>query len=79
VLVHFSVDQPPVLTDDTRELARDAGADLEGGRHGGRSTFVARLSPRTEARERGDIELAIDTGRMHFFDPETGMRIEGAD
>ncbi len=79
VLVHFSVDQPPVLTDDTRELARDAGADLEGGRHGGRSTFVARLSPRTEARERGDIELAIDTSRMHFFDPETGVRIEGAD
>jgi hypothetical protein len=37
------------------------------------------LSPRTEARERGDIELAIDTGRMHFFDPDTGMRIEGAD
>jgi multiple sugar transport system ATP-binding protein len=77
VLVHFSVDSPPVLTDDTRELARDAGtAELEAGKHAGRSTFVARLSPRTEARERSDIELAIDTSRVHFFDPDTGSRIE---
>jgi multiple sugar transport system ATP-binding protein len=77
VLVHFSVDSPPVLTDDTRELARDAGtAELEAGKHAGRSTFVARLSPRTEARERSDIELAIDTSRVHFFDPDTGSRID---
>ena len=79
VLVHFTVDVPPVLTDDTRELARDAGAaELEAGRHEGRSTFVARLSPRTEARERADVELVVDTSRMHFFDPDTGSSIEGA-
>ena len=79
VLVHFTVDAPPVVTDDTRELARDAGAaELEAGRHEGRSTFVARLSPRTEARERADVELAVDTSRMHFFDPDTGSRIEGS-
>jgi len=79
VLVHFSVDEPPVLTDDTRELARDAGAELEPGKHDSRSRFVARLSPRSEARERTDVELAVDTSRMHFFDPETGSRIEGAE
>ena len=79
VLVHFTVEAPPVVTDDTRELARDAGAaELETGKHEGRSTFVARLSPRTEARERADVELAVDTSRMHFFDPDTGSRIEGA-
>ncbi len=79
VLVHFTVDVPPVLTDDTRELARDAGAaELEAGRHEGRSTFVARLSPRTEARERAEIELAVDTSRLHFFDPESGSSIEGS-
>ena len=79
VLVHFTVEAPPVVTDDTRELARDAGAaELETGKHEGRSTFVARLSPRTEARERADVELAVDTSRMHFFDPDTGSRIEGS-
>ena len=66
-----------MLTDDTRELARDAGlVELEGDRHEGRSTFVARLSPRTEARPRSDIELVVDTSRMHFFDPDTGSTIE---
>ena len=80
VLVHFSIDVPPVLTEDTRELARDAGAaELEEERREGRSTFVARLSPRSEARLRDEIELVIDTSRMHFFDPDTGQGIyEGA-
>jgi multiple sugar transport system ATP-binding protein len=76
VLVHFTVDAPPVLTEDTRELARDAGVgELETERHEGRSPFVARLSPRTEAQERQDIQLVVDTSRMHFFDPETGAGI----
>ena len=39
------------------------------------STFVARIDPRTGAAERQTIELGIDTARMHFFDPETGMGI----
>jgi multiple sugar transport system ATP-binding protein len=76
VLIHFTVDAPPVLTEDTRELARDAGVgELETERHEGRSPFVARLSPRTEAQERQDIQLVVDTSRMHFFDPETGSGI----
>jgi multiple sugar transport system ATP-binding protein len=76
VLVHLMIDAPPVLTEDTRELARDSGiGELETERHEGRSPFVARLSPRTEARERQDIQLVVDTSRMHFFDPETGSGI----
>ena len=76
VLIHFTVDAPPVLTEDTRELARDAGVgELESERHEGRSPFVARLSPRTEAQERQDMQLVVDTSRMHFFDPETGSGI----
>ena len=49
--------------------------ELETERHEGRSPFVARLSPRTEAQERQDIQLVVDTSRMHFFDPETGSGI----
>jgi multiple sugar transport system ATP-binding protein len=82
VLVHFDLDAPPVLTDDTRELARDAGI-LEhrtAGAHA-TSTFVARLDPRTGARKREPIELAVDTTRLYFFDPSTGLSIhdDGAD
>jgi multiple sugar transport system ATP-binding protein len=77
VLVHFTVAAPPVLTEDTKELARDLGAHDP--HHTGRattSTFVARLDPRTQAKEREPIELAVDMTRLHFFDPETGLGID---
>jgi multiple sugar transport system ATP-binding protein len=78
VLVHFPIDAPPVLTEDTRELVRDTGApveELEGRAEAGTSTFVARLDPRTGAAEREMLELFIDTDRLHFFDPKTGLGI----
>ncbi|MDP9184941.1 MAG: sn-glycerol-3-phosphate ABC transporter ATP-binding protein UgpC [Actinomycetota bacterium] len=78
VLVHFTVAEPPVLTEDTKELARDLGVhDGNHERHRPEtSTFVARLDPRTHARERELIDLVIDTARLHFFDPETGLGID---
>ena len=78
VLVHFPIDAPPVLTEDTRELARDTGTaieEFEGRVQAGTSTFVARLDPRTHAEERQSLELFIDTERLHFFDPQTGLGI----
>ena len=87
VLVHFSVDAPPVLTEDTRELVGEQSGpmaqasvivqDLEKAVETGTSTFVARLDPRTRAAERQPLELAVDTGRLHFFDPQTGLGIYG--
>src|SRR5512132_1619230 len=77
ILIHFPVDAPPVMTDDTRELFRDTGAlaDLEGRAEGGASTFVARLDPRSGVAERERLELYVDTARLHFFDPRTGAGI----
>jgi multiple sugar transport system ATP-binding protein len=79
VLVHFKVDAPVVLTEDTKELAVDAGAetleDFEQRAKQEHSVFVAALNPRTTAAEGEGLELFVDTGRMHFFDPETGMGI----
>jgi multiple sugar transport system ATP-binding protein len=79
VLVHFDVDAPPVLTEDTKELARDAGSHdrLDAAAERNTSTFVARLDPRTRAEKRKPIELAIDTTRLYFFDPTTGESIDG--
>ena len=61
VLVHFMVDAPPVLTEDTRELVGAQSGpmaqtnvvveDLERAAEIGMSTFVARLDPRTTAAE----------------------------
>ena len=33
--------------------------------------LCARVSPRTRAAEGKDVELAVDTSRLYFFDPET--------
>jgi len=80
VLVHFGVDAPPVLTDDTKELIAETGEapeQLEARTLSMGSTFVARLHPETEARERERLDILVDTRRLHFFDPVTSAGIYG--
>jgi multiple sugar transport system ATP-binding protein len=78
VLAHFTVDAPPVVTDDTKELVRDLGGteQLEARAEQGTSPFVARLDPRTRARRGEPLEMVVDVERMHFFDLETGAGID---
>jgi multiple sugar transport system ATP-binding protein len=80
VLVHFPIDAPPAVTEDVVELAVDAGrADQEAVRQAGADTtnVIARLNPRTSARNGERIELEVDTRRLHFFDPDDGTAIYG--
>ena len=78
VLAHFAVDAPPVLTEDTRELARDREETdrLEGLVAERVSTFVAKIDPRAQVRLGDTVDLVVDTSRLHLFDPEDGSRIE---
>jgi multiple sugar transport system ATP-binding protein len=39
------------------------------------STFVARVDPETTAREGQQMRLVVDTRRLHFFDPGSGLAI----
>ena len=78
IFAHFTVDAPPVLTEDTRDLAADRGLnheELEGEAERGSAKFVARLNPRTSAVRGKAMELAIDVRRLQFFDLETGKAI----
>jgi multiple sugar transport system ATP-binding protein len=79
IVIHFTLDAPMVLTEDTKELAHDAsGGALEvltTQAEESKSRFVAQLDPRTHVREGDRIELVVDTARFHFFDPETGLAI----
>ncbi len=79
VVIHFKVQAPAVLTQDAKELAVDVGVEavqsVEQAAQAGESFFLARLNPRTQAREREPIELVVDTGRMHYFDPDSGLGI----
>ena len=76
LLVHFGLDAEPVLTEDILELAAETGLeepDVTAG--GGRAIWVARVSPRSAAREGEPLRLTVDTGQLHFFDPESGTAI----
>jgi ABC-type sugar transport system ATPase subunit len=74
VYVHFGVDAPAVITNDTLDLAADAELLTEVDA-GTRATFVARLNPRTSAQRGQPITLQVDTRRLHFFDRDTGEAI----
>src|SRR5829696_2564092 len=80
VMVHFSVDAPPAITDEVRELQEDAGTE-EGGpgaptqEEGGRTIMVGRFGARSKATKGEKIRVAVDTRALHFFDPGTGKGI----
>jgi multiple sugar transport system ATP-binding protein len=77
VMVHFTVDAKPALTEDVRELAEDlAGApDPTAQPEEGRTVMVGRFSPRTRVKEGDSTEVAVDTRSLHFFDADTGLAI----
>jgi len=81
VVIHFKVEAPEVITEDVRELAHDVGQEalqaVEQRAQAGHSEFLARLNPRTSAREGDPIDLVVDVRRLHFFDPATGLGIYG--
>jgi multiple sugar transport system ATP-binding protein len=84
VYVHFNVPADPVTTREVVEAlvieaAEDEEARIAAERErGGGVAFIARLERTTEARERQPLDVEVDITRLHFFDPETGARLDGA-
>ncbi|QBI54176.1 ABC transporter ATP-binding protein [Streptomonospora litoralis] len=76
LLVHFRLPAPPVVTEDTKELARDAGADQVDAATPD-SDVIARFSPRSQARTGQPVRVRVDTARLYFFDPATGDAVWG--
>jgi multiple sugar transport system ATP-binding protein len=73
ILVHFTIDVPPLLTDDLKELALETGEteeslETEQPRH---TTFIASFDADSTAAEGDLVEVLVDTHALHFFDPET--------
>jgi multiple sugar transport system ATP-binding protein len=79
VLVHFRIEAPPVVTDDTKELAAETDEvleeELEREAADHRAVFVARFDADSAAAEGDRVEVVVDTAAMHFFDPTTGDAI----
>jgi multiple sugar transport system ATP-binding protein len=75
VLVHFSSEATGVVPS---AAAADVGEDADirlGGddaeENGAATRLVARVSPKSRIAVGSEIELAVDTTRLYFFDPET--------
>jgi multiple sugar transport system ATP-binding protein len=79
IMAHFTIDAPPALTEDVRELAQDVGDEraVEEAAEGSKqhTTMVGRFDSRAEVKEGEIAEVAVDTRGLHFFDPETGLGI----
>jgi len=77
IMVHFTVDARPALTEDVRELAQDVGDERavqqdEGAQE---TTLVGRFGARSRVKEGEMAEVAVDTRALHFFDADTGLGI----
>jgi multiple sugar transport system ATP-binding protein len=79
VIVHFELESASVRPSEV-------GAETNGTADGipiaelvtnrGRAPLTARVDPRTSAETGGALRLALDVGRLHFFDPETQRALE---
>jgi multiple sugar transport system ATP-binding protein len=81
IMAHFTVDAPPALTEDVKELAADVGDEraVQEAAAGTKqhTTMVGRFNARSQVKQGEVVEVAVDTRSLHFFDPETGLGIYG--
>jgi len=76
-LVHFTIESPPVLTDDVRE-AYEAADDTEGAggllaAEPGTTTLAAKLDGTVRATAGDRLRLSVRTSLAHLFDAESGL------
>src|SRR5580700_3635362 len=73
----FTIDAPPVEHASITSAARgdDDEDDTVTALAGGKSLWTARVSSRSAVRPGQPLQLAIDTTRLHFFDPASGESI----
>jgi multiple sugar transport system ATP-binding protein len=69
--VIFAVDAAPVDVGGARDHDEDEALLGDA-----RTLFTARLDPLTSARAGARLVLAVDPSRFHYFDPESGLRLE---
>jgi multiple sugar transport system ATP-binding protein len=77
IVAHFDIDARPALTDDVRELAADVGEELSN--QAPHTTMVGRFGADSAIHKGQQVEVAVDTRALHFFDPDTGAGIYDTD
>jgi multiple sugar transport system ATP-binding protein len=78
IMAHFAIKAAHAETDETRELAKDAGASDTGPQIGAKedeAVMVGRFGARSRVKPGDEIAAVVDTRALHFFDPEQGSGI----
>ena len=81
ILAHVEVHAKPVVTEDVVEGAvvdteeHEVAADLLSESNGAKATLVGRLDPASRVKPDSEVELAVDTEKLQFFDLETGFAV----
>jgi multiple sugar transport system ATP-binding protein len=79
LLLHLRTNMRPAVTEATKVVAADVDEEAVAALHrqasAGEAMVVARFDTRSHARVGDTVEVAVDTERLHFFDPETGDAI----
>ena len=76
--VIFAIDAPPVEHKDIADLApQDEEDESAVPLYQGKSLWTARVNARSKVRAGDRVELGVDTRNLHFFDPDSGLAIEG--
>ncbi|MDX6409524.1 MAG: multiple sugar transport system ATP-binding protein [Gaiellaceae bacterium] len=72
VYIHFGVAGKAVRGADVKAAVGQEAAEVAETKG---NVWVARVDRDTGVQEEGNVELAVDTSRLHFFDPESGEAI----
>jgi multiple sugar transport system ATP-binding protein len=73
--VIFTIDAPIVEHSSLSQAISDENDDSAIALAGGKSQWTARVAARSHVKPGEQIELAIDTSDLHFFDPDSGLSI----
>jgi multiple sugar transport system ATP-binding protein len=77
--VIFAIDAPPVdhpsISDASRADGDEDETEAVTALAGGKSLWTARVSARSAVRPGASLEVGVDTSRLHFFDPDSGLAI----
>jgi len=78
IMAHFAIKGAHAETDETRELAKDAGAEGTEQAIGvleDEAVIVGRFGARSRIKEGDEVSAVVDTRALHFFDPQSGNGI----
>jgi multiple sugar transport system ATP-binding protein len=78
IMAHFAIKGAHAETDETRELAKDAGASETEPKIGvseDEAIVVGRFGARSRVKQGEEVSAVVDTRALHFFDPDTGIGI----